>query len=156
MVKILAVAGGSRGMAGGQAIDLASVGHALSLPEIEHMHIHKTGALIRASVALGARCSGTLAPEQLARLDHYGKCVGLAFQVVDDVLDQESSTATLGKTAGKDAANHKPTYVSLLGLTRAKALAEELREEAEAALSGLGGGSRRLSELADFIVLRKF
>jgi farnesyl diphosphate synthase len=156
MVKILAVAGGSRGMAGGQAIDLASVGQALSLPELEHMHIHKTGALIRASVALGARCSNVPTPAQLARLDHYGKCVGLAFQVVDDVLDQESSTTTLGKTAGKDAANNKPTYVSLLGLTRAKALAEELREEAQAALSGLGAGSRRLSELADFIVLRKF
>src|SRR5712691_6719965 len=139
MVKILALACGSRGMAGGQAIDLASVGRTLTLPELEHMHIHKTGALIRASVALGARCSNAL-----------------AFQVVDDVLDQEPSTATLGKTAGKDAANNKPTYVSVLGLARAKALAEELREEAQAALSELGAGARRLSELADFIVLRKF
>ena len=156
MVKILAVAVGSRGMAGGQAIDLASVGEALTLPELEHMHIHKTGALIRASVALGARCANALAPEQLARLDHYANCVGLAFQVVDDVLDQESSTATLGKTAGKDAANNKPTYVSLLGLARAKALAEELRKEAQAALAEMGGGARRLAELADFIVLRKF
>jgi farnesyl diphosphate synthase len=156
MVKILAVAIGSRGMAGGQAIDLASVGRALTLPELEHMHIHKTGALIRASVALGARCANALAPEQLARLDHYANCVGLAFQVVDDVLDQESSTATLGKTAGKDAANNKPTYVSLLGLARAKALAEELRKEAQAALAEMPGGARRLSELADFIVLRKF
>ena len=156
MVKILAMAIGSRGMAGGQAIDLASVGRALTLPELEHMHIHKTGALIRASVALGARCANALAPEQLARLDHYANCVGLAFQVVDDVLDQESSTATLGKTAGKDAANNKPTYVSLLGLARAKALAEELRKEAQAALAEMGAGARRLAELADFIVLRKF
>ncbi len=156
MVRILAVAGGSRGMAGGQAIDLASVGQSLTLPELEHMHIHKTGALIRASVALGARCSNSLSSEQLRQLDHYAKCVGLAFQVVDDVLDQESSTATLGKTAGKDAANNKPTYVSVLGLARARALAEELREEAQSALSGLGKGARRLSELADFIVLRKF
>jgi farnesyl diphosphate synthase len=156
MVKILAVACGSRGMAGGQAIDLASVGQALSVPELEHMHIHKTGALIRASVALGARCSSTLAPAQLAHLDHYAKCVGLAYQVVDDVLDQESSTATLGKTVGKDAANNKPTYVSALGLARAKALAEELREEAQAALTELRGGAKRLAELADFIVLRKF
>jgi len=156
MVKILALACGSRGMAGGQAIDLASVGRALSVPELEYMHIHKTGALIRASVALGARCSSALEPGQLARLDHYAKCVGLAFQVVDDVLDQESSTATLGKTVGKDAANNKPTYVSALGLARAKALAEELREEALAALSELRGGARRLAELADFIVLRKF
>jgi farnesyl diphosphate synthase len=156
MVKILAVAVGSRGMAGGQAIDLASVGQALTLPELEHMHIHKTGALIRASVALGARCANALAPEQLVRLDHYANCVGLAFQVVDDVLDQESSTATLGKTAGKDAANNKPTYVSLLGLARARALAEELRKEAQASLAEMGGGARRLAELADFIVLRKF
>jgi farnesyl diphosphate synthase len=156
MMKILAVAVGSRGMAGGQAIDLASVGEALTLPELEHMHIHKTGALIRASVALGARCANALAPEQLARLDHYANCVGLAFQVVDDVLDQESSTATLGTTAGKDAANNKPTYVSLLGLARARALAEELRKEAQAALAEMGGGANRLAELADFIVLRKF
>src|SRR5213079_1494316 len=149
----LAIACGSRGMAGGQAIDLASVGGTLTLPELEHMHIHKTGALIRASVA---RCANALASGQLARLDHYAKCVGLAFQVVDDVLDQESSTATLGKTAGKDAANNKPTYVSALGLTRARGLAEELREEAQAALSELHGGAQRLAELADFIVLRKF
>jgi farnesyl diphosphate synthase len=156
MVKILAVASGSRGMAGGQAIDLASVGQTLTLPELEHMHIHKTGALIRASVAIGARCSNARASEQLTRLDHYAKCVGLAFQVVDDVLDQESSTATLGKTAGKDAANNKPTYVSVLGVARAKALAEELRLEAQSALAGLGGAARRLAELGDFIVLRKF
>jgi farnesyl diphosphate synthase len=156
MLKILAAACGSRGMAGGQAIDLASVGHTLSVPELEYMHIHKTGALIRASVALGARCSNALAPAQLERLDHYAKCVGLAFQVVDDVLDRESSTATLGKTVGKDAADNKPTYVSVLGVSRAKALAEELRKDAHAALSDLAGGGRRLGELADFIVLRKF
>lgn len=154
MVKILALACGSRGMAGGQAIDLASVGRNLNLPELEYMHIHKTGALIRASVSLGTRCVG--ASEQLERLDQYAKCVGLAFQVVDDVLDQESSTATLGKTAGKDAANNKPTYVSLLGLAGAKTLAEELRVEAQSAVSNLGSGARRLSELADLIVLRKF
>jgi farnesyl diphosphate synthase len=156
IMKILAVASGSRGMAGGQAIDLASVGRVLTLPELEHMHIHKTGALIRAAVAIGARCSDSRATEQLARLDHYAKCVGLAFQVVDDVLDRESSTATLGKTAGKDSANNKPTYVSVLGLSRAKALAEELRVEAQSALAGLGAAARRLAELADFIVLRKF
>lgn len=156
MLKILAAACGSRGMAGGQAIDLASVGQTLSVPELEYMHIHKTGALIRASVALGARCSNALGPAQLERLDHYAKCVGLAFQVVDDVLDQESSTATLGKTVGKDAADNKPTYVSVLGASRAKALAEELRKDAHAALSDLAGGGRRLGELADFIVLRKF
>jgi farnesyl diphosphate synthase len=156
MLKILAVACGSRGMAGGQAIDLASVGQTLTVPELEFMHIHKTGALIRASVALGARSSNTLVPAQLERLDHYAKCVGLAFQVVDDVLDQDSSTATLGKTAGKDAANNKPTYVSALGLVRAKALAEALRKDAHEALASLGGAARRLADLADFIVLRKF
>jgi farnesyl diphosphate synthase len=156
MVRILAAAAGSRGMAGGQAIDLASVGRALTLPELEHMHIHKTGALIRASVGLGARCANALVPENLPYLDQYAKCIGLAFQVVDDVLDQESSTATLGKTAGKDAANNKPTYVSLLGLPRAKALAEELRREARHAVAEMGVGANRLLDLADFIVLRKF
>jgi farnesyl diphosphate synthase len=156
MLRALAAASGSRGMAGGQAIDLASVGRALSLAELEHMHVHKTGALIRASVVLGARCGGPLGAEQLRSLERYAKCVGLAFQVVDDVLDQEGSTATLGKTAGKDAANNKPTYVSLLGNARAKALAEELRLEAVSALREFGPAARRLAELADFIVLRKF
>jgi farnesyl diphosphate synthase len=156
MLRILAIACGSRGMAGGQAIDLASVGQSLTVPELEYMHIHKTGALIRASVALGARSSNSLDHAQLERLDHYANCVGLAFQVVDDVLDQESSTATLGKTVGKDAANNKPTYVSALGLARAKALAEQLRADAHEALSALGAAARRLRELADFIVLRKF
>jgi farnesyl diphosphate synthase len=156
MLKILAIACGSRGMAGGQAIDLESVGQALTVPELEYMHIHKTGALIRASVALGARSSNALGPAQLERLDHYAKCVGLAFQVVDDVLDQESSTATLGKTVGKDAASNKPTYVSALGLARAKALAEQLRTDAHGALRPLGTAAQRLGDLADFIVLRKF
>ena len=156
MVRILATASGSRGMAGGQAIDLASVGHALSLPELEHMHVHKTGALIRASVVLGARCGKPLAAELLRSLERYAKCIGLAFQVVDDVLDSEASTATLGKTAGKDAAHNKPTYVSVLGSVRARSLAEELRLEAVSSLHDFGGASRRLTELADFIVLRKF
>ena len=154
MVKLLAVATGSRGMVGGQALDLAGVGKALSLPELENMHIHKTGALIRAAVLLGARCGAPLAAEE--RLDHYAKCIGLAFQVIDDVLDCETPTATLGKTAGKDAAAGKPTYVSLLGMARAKALAEELRVEAHQALAGFGAGAMRLAQLADFIVLRKF
>ena len=156
MLKILAVASGSRGMAGGQAIDLESVGKTLSLPELELMHIHKTGALIRAAVVLGARCGRGLEAKAFDRLEHYAKTVGLAFQVVDDVLDCDSSTATLGKTAGKDAAQAKPTYVSILGLARARALAEELRAEAHAALSSFGASALRLRELADFIVLRKF
>ncbi|MBE0613875.1 MAG: polyprenyl synthetase family protein [Burkholderiales bacterium] len=156
MLKILAVASGSRGMAGGQAIDLASVGKTLSLPELEFMHIHKTGALIRAATVLGARCGRGLEANGYERLERYAKTVGLAFQVVDDVLDCEASTATLGKTAGKDAAQSKPTYVSILGLARARELAEELRVEAHAALSSFDARAARLHELADFIVLRKF
>jgi farnesyl diphosphate synthase len=156
MVRLLAVAAGSRGMAGGQQIDLAATGKALSVPELEAMHIHKTGALIRAAVLLGAACGAT--PDALLRerLDQYAKTVGLAFQVVDDVLDAEASSATLGKTAGKDSRAGKPTYVSVMGLARARQLAQELRHNAHEALSPLGAGARRLRELADFIVLRKF
>ncbi|MDE2310923.1 MAG: polyprenyl synthetase family protein [Betaproteobacteria bacterium] len=156
MIKLLAVASGSRGMAGGQAIDLGSVGKQLSLPELESMHIHKTGALIRAAVQLGAQCGAALGEAQLKRLDHFGKCVGLAFQVVDDVLDSEADTATLGKTAGKDAEQDKPTYVTLLGVQAARKMAAELHRDALDALSGFGAEARRLRELADFIVLRKF
>ncbi len=155
MVKLLASASGSRGMAGGQAFDLASVGQALTLPELEFMHIHKTGALIRASVLLGAYCGDTLEEAALTQLDHYAKCVGLAFQVVDDVLDAEAPTATLGKTAGKDAADNKPTYVSLLGVARAREFAQELHRDALATLSGFKQ-SQRLRELADFILQRQF
>jgi len=155
MVQLLAQASGSRGMAGGQAIDLASVGKPLDLTELEFMHIHKTGALIRASVLLGAQC-GNMTDAAAAALDHYAKCIGLAFQVVDDVLDAEAPTATLGKTAGKDAANNKPTYVSLLGVARARELAQELRADAHAALAGLGAPAARLRQLADFVVERTF
>ena len=156
MVKLLAVASGSRGMAGGQAFDLASVGKQLNLAELEFMHIHKTGALIRAAILLGAYCGDALSDAQLDKLDHYGKCVGLAFQVVDDVLDAEADTATLGKTAGKDADNDKPTYVTLLGAAQAKKMAAELHGEALASLAEFGGKARRLHELADFIVMRKY
>lgn len=155
MVQLLAQAAGSRGMAGGQAIDLASVGKPLDLTELEFMHIHKTGALIRASVLLGAQC-GSIPDATRTALDHYAKCIGLAFQVVDDVLDAETPTATLGKTAGKDAANNKPTYVSLLGAARARELAQELRADAHAALADLGAPAARLRQLADFVVERTF
>jgi farnesyl diphosphate synthase len=155
MVKLLAVASGSRGMAGGQAIDLASVGKQLALPELEQMHIHKTGALIRAAILLGAHC-GNLDQAQFDKLDRYGKCIGLAFQVVDDVLDSEADTATLGKTAGKDADNDKPTYVTLLGVQAAKKMAAELHRDALEALTEFGTQARRLRELADFIVMRKY
>jgi len=127
----------------------------LDLAELEFMHIHKTGALIRASVLLGAQC-GALSDATAAALDRYAKCIGLAFQVVDDVLDAETPTATLGKTAGKDAANNKPTYVSLLGVTRARELALELRADARTALAPLGARAERLRQLADFVVERTF
>jgi farnesyl diphosphate synthase len=155
MLNLLAIASGSRGMAGGQAIDLEAVGKPLELPELEFMHILKTGALIRASVNLGALC-GQHDEAIMQKLDHYAKCVGLAFQVVDDVLDTDASTATLGKTAGKDAASNMPTYVSLLGLARARELADELRADAHAALAGFGDEAARLRQLADYIVLREY
>ena len=155
MIKTLAVAAGSRGMAGGQQIDLESTGKALTLPELEVMHIHKTGALIRAAVILGAAC-GQVDPSEKNALDRYGKAMGLAFQVVDDALDYEGNTGTLGKTAGKDSRQGKPTYVSALGLPRTRELAGELRGDALAALEQLGSRARRLGQLADFIVLRKF
>jgi farnesyl diphosphate synthase len=155
MLHLLALASGSRGMAGGQAIDLGAVGQQLTVGELEFMHIHKTGALIRAAVLLGAHC-GEAAPEALERLGHFANRIGLLFQVVDDILDAEASTATLGKTAGKDAAQNKPTYVNILGAKEAKAMASKLRQDAHAALAPFGDSARRLHELADFIVERTF
>jgi farnesyl diphosphate synthase len=154
MLHTLAIATGSRGMAGGQAIDLASTGEELTLPELENMHIHKTGALIRAAIVLGFQCGDPLHAGDLAPLDRFAKCAGLAFQVVDDVLDAESDTDTLGKTAGKDAQQSKATYVNTLGLARARAFANELRDGALAALEGLGARAARLRQLIEFIVLR--
>ena len=156
MVRTLATAAGSRGMAGGQCIDLEATGKPLALPELELMHIHKTGALIRAAVLLGFWCGEKISENEKKVLDRYAKAVGLAFQVVDDVLDADANTATLGKTAGKDAKQGKPTYVSVIGLPAARRMAEELRGEARAALGDFGARGERLSQLADFIVLRKF
>ena len=156
MVRKLAHAAGHGGMAGGQAIDLAGVGQTLSLPELEYMHLLKTGALIRASVLLGAMAGQGLDATQTANLDHFAKRIGLAFQVVDDVLDCEADTATLGKTAGKDAAQDKPTYVSLMGFSAAKRFAAELRDEGFDALQGFGPAAQRLKDLADYIVDRSF
>jgi farnesyl diphosphate synthase len=156
MIHMLAVASGSRGMAGGQAFDLAAAGKSLSLPELEFMHIHKTGALIRASVQLGAACGDPLPDRETGRLEHYANCVGLAFQVMDDVLDAESDSVTLGKTAGKDAVGNKPTYVTALGLNEAREHATRLKKEALDATASLGEKARRLAELAEFIVARSF
>lgn len=159
MIQILAHAAGSLGMCGGQAIDLASVGLTLNRAQLEQMHQLKTGALLRASVLLGALCgqapnSQQLSPAELGALDSYSHAVGLAFQVVDDILDATADSIVLGKTAGKDAANHKPTYVSILGLDASRVLAEQLRAQAHEALTILSGPTLRLRQLADFIVQR--
>ncbi len=153
-VAVLARASGSLGMAGGQAIDLANVGLPMTQAELERMHGLKTGALIRAAVRLGALCCAGLDNAALASLDRYAAKLGLAFQVVDDVLDCEADTATLGKTAGKDADNDKPTYVKLMGLAAAKDYARQLVDEALAELAGFDARARRLRELAAFVVAR--
>jgi farnesyl diphosphate synthase len=155
MVRLLGQASGSLGMCGGQAIDLASIGVALSLAELEQMHRLKTGALLRASVLIGALGGKLLSDTELVALNAYASAIGLAFQIVDDVLDATADSATLGKTAGKDAADNKPTYVSILGLEESKALAEKLRIEAHQAVMVFGDKARRLRELADLIVQRK-
>jgi farnesyl diphosphate synthase len=156
MIKQLAQASGSRGMAGGQAVDLESVGKTLTLPDLEFMHIHKTGALIRAAVMLGARCGSSLSDKQLDSLDRFAKYIGLAFQVVDDVLDAQATTATLGKTAGKDAQDNKPTYVSILGVSQAREMADTLRRDAFDALECFGEAAARLRQVTDFIIQREF
>jgi len=153
-VALLAIATGSRGMAGGQAIDLAHVGATLDQAGLEHMHTLKTGALIRAAVRLGASCGRPVTADENAALDRYAAAVGLAFQVVDDVLDVEGTAQSLGKTAGKDAQQNKPTYVSLLGLADSRVRIAALRAEAHAALARFGAPARRLNEIADWIALR--
>jgi len=151
----LAAAAGVAGMAGGQALDLAAVGDTRTLAELETMHRLKTGALIDAAVRLGAMAGTALPESEEGALGRYAAAAGLAFQVVDDVLDVSGSDRTLGKTAGKDAAQGKPTYVSLLGLDEARRRAEALRQTAHDALKGFGARARRLLELADWIVLRQ-
>jgi farnesyl diphosphate synthase len=156
MLHILALASGSRGMAGGQAIDIASIGIPLTREELEQMHIHKTGALIRAAALLGVYSADTPDEEKVKAVDHFAKAIGLAFQVVDDILDAEADTRTLGKTAGKDAKNNKSTYVTILGLSAAKQLAAELQANAMAALSFYGREADVLRHLANFITQRSF
>ncbi len=154
MVEQLALASGSRGMAGGQAIDIASVGRTLNLAELENMHIHKTGALIRASVRLGALCAAQADPATLERLDHYAKCIGLAFQIRDDILDVIGDTETLGKAQGADQALNKPTYPALLGLDGARTHARALYDEALATLAALDARADTLRTVASYIVER--
>ncbi len=155
MLSHLAKAAGPAGMVGGQAIDLGSVGQWLDQGALEIMHRHKTGALIEASVRLGALASGEADSLSLRALQDYAQAVGLAFQVQDDILDVESDTATLGKTQGKDQANHKPTYPALLGLDAAKIYALELRDLALHALRPFGEAAEPLRDLARYIVERR-
>ena len=153
-VQVLARASGSEGMAGGQGIDLANVGKDLSLAQLQHMHGLKTGALIRAAVALGGLSCSDVSDALLADLDVYADKLGLAFQVIDDVLDCEQDTATLGKTAGKDEEANKPTYVKLLGLEGARTQAISLAEEAKTAVATYGDAAAALLGLADYVIKR--
>lgn len=154
MINTLAVASGSRGMAGGQAIDLASVGKSLNIAELENMHIHKTGALILASAELGALSVENVDPDMFSCISQFAKCIGLAFQIKDDILDIESDTETLGKPQGSDIALNKPTYPNLLGLEGAKQAAEELYNNALKSLEVFGEKAEMLRTIADYIVKR--
>jgi farnesyl diphosphate synthase len=155
LTALLSRAAGHSGMAGGQAVDLASIGHRLDEAALRDMHRRKTGALLQASVMMGAACGACSSKAQAALAD-FGSAIGLAFQVVDDILDVTQASETLGKTAGKDQDHNKPTYVSLLGLEAAQRHAQDLRVQAHAALqhSGLDDSTRLLGVLADKVVDR--
>ncbi|MBV8910852.1 MAG: polyprenyl synthetase family protein [Gammaproteobacteria bacterium] len=155
MIRILAHATGTSGMAGGQAVDLAAVGHTLSVGAIEDMHRRKTGALIQSSVLLGALAAGLDRGPERAALERFGADIGLAFQIRDDILDVEGDPRLLGKSAGADAAQGKPTYPSAAGLVAARARANELRDLAIGALRPLGERGAALVELAHFVVDRR-
>ncbi len=154
MLKVLAIASGSLGMAGGQAIDLAAVGKQLTLDQLEMMHVYKTGALIRASVQLGFLASAQTDQDHAQRLDRYARSIGLAFQVQDDILDVEGTTETIGKPQGSDQNRDKPTYPNLLGMERAKATAAQLCRDAIEALDCFGASADTLRSIATYIVQR--
>ena len=154
MIERLAAAAGSRGMVGGQSMDLAATGRQLDIAELEDMHIHKTGALIRAAVLLGILCADRVQDSEQRALDHYGKYIGLAFQVQDDILDVTGSTKQLGKQAGADDALNKPTYPALLGLQGARERARELHQAALDSLAGLDQRADPLRWLSEYIVSR--
>lgn len=156
MLAQLAQAAGSRGMAGGQAVDLAATGRALELPELEFMHLHKTGALIQAAIMLGAMAGGALTTSGRSALERYAHCVGLAFQVMDDVLDAETDTATLGKTAGKDAAQGKATYLTRMSAKEARIYARELIDDALNSIEIFGVAGQRLADIARFVTERRY
>lgn len=158
LCRLLAMSAGCHGMAGGQAIDLANVGQHLNLDQLKHMHKLKTGALLQASVMMGAACvpqGQTVSEQAQLALQHYGEALGVAFQVVDDILDVTADTATLGKTAGKDAQDNKPTFVSLMGLEKSSQYANQLLEQALNALDNSGlGHTQALRSLAHMVVNR--
>ena len=154
MLELLSRAVGSRGMAGGQAIDLGAVGKALSLEELEHMHLCKTGALIRASILLGALCASA-DDASVEKLDEYAKCVGLAFQIQDDVLDVEGDTTLLGKSTGADSSLDKPTYPSVLGLSESRRRAAALHARALDCIAGMGPSADTLRMLSEYVVTRR-
>lgn len=156
MIRVLSKAAGARGMVGGQAIDLQSVGEKLDQQALEAMHRYKTGALIEASVVLGALASNRVSEQQIKKLKNYSQAIGLAFQVQDDILDIESDTKTLGKQQGADLAHNKPTYPALLGLDGAKQYIKQLHEQALEALSGFSNHANVLRDLATYIVERRF
>ena len=155
MINTLAIASGSRGMAGGQAIDLESVGKSLNIAELENMHIHKTGALIKASAELGALSAENIDSGLFSRISQYAKCIGLAFQIKDDILDIEGDTETLGKPQGSDQALNKPTYPNLLGLEGAKQAANDLYDKAISCLDIFDEKAEMLKQLANYIVKRE-
>jgi farnesyl diphosphate synthase len=154
MVAALARAAGSIGMAGGQALDLESEGSELDLVMLENIHIHKTGALIRASVQMAALACPELEPAKAEALDHYAKCIGLAFQIQDDLLDVEGETEVIGKKSGADAAHQKATYPSLMGVGPAHEAANDLVSDALASLEAFGSGADPLRWIARYIVNR--
>ncbi|MDH5710630.1 MAG: (2E,6E)-farnesyl diphosphate synthase [Gammaproteobacteria bacterium] len=154
MIAQLASATGARGMTGGQAIDLAAVGSQLTLEQLEAMHGLKTGALIRASVIIGGLCNPDVTKSELDMLDNYAQCIGLCFQIQDDILDVTSDTATLGKPQGSDQKQGKPTYSAILGLDAAKQLAQEQHNKAIAHLVPLGEKANILRQIADYIIER--
>jgi len=155
LVQLLAEGSGTAGMAGGQAIDLAAKGKALSAAEVEVMHARKTGALIRASVLMAAGCRPTLQPDILQALDRYATDIGLAFQIQDDLLDVEGDAQLLGKATGGDKANDKPTYPAILGVAASRQRMHELHERAHASLQVLGPAAAPLASLSDWLVLRR-
>jgi farnesyl diphosphate synthase len=156
MIQVLAQASGVQGMVGGQAIDIAAEGRQLTLDELKNMHAHKTGALIRAAVQLGALSAPQLDANQYEKLTRYAECIGLAFQIRDDILDVISDTETLGKQQGADAALNKPTYTALLGLEGAQAAAKEVHQEALGCLDSFGKQAQLLRDIANYIVERAY